>query len=73
LIAVAVGQKYYPAQWHLNRSRRVTWRVVRLFNAPDGIAHAQLVADQDAAERRTVSCQALSDRRLYQRLETADA
>jgi hypothetical protein len=48
------------------------WRVVELFQAPDGIAHARLVLAANQAERRTVSCNALTDRRLFSPLSSGD-
>ena len=66
---VAVGQEYCPATWNGSRSQILKWRVVELFRAPDGIAHARLVLAANQAERRTVSCDALNDRRLFSPLQ----
>jgi hypothetical protein len=64
-MSVTVGQEYYPATWKGPRSQIMKWRVVELFRAPDGIIHARLVLAANQAERRTVSCDALADRRLF--------
>ncbi len=71
-MSVTVGQEYCPATWKGARSQIMKWRVVELFQAPDGIAHARLVLAANQAERRTVSCNALTDRRLFSPLSSGD-
>ena len=66
---VAVGQTYQDARWSGRRGLLRTWCVIGLFEGSDGIPHAKLVASDNRVDRKTVSCAALGDHRLFSRLD----
>ncbi|MBI2016541.1 MAG: hypothetical protein HYS77_13545 [Candidatus Rokubacteria bacterium] len=63
---IEVGDRYRDAAPTVfGGASRTVWVVAAVWEAPDGLAHVQIVGEADRHRAKTVSASALLDRRLY--------
>jgi hypothetical protein len=66
---VAAGERYRDLQRGMFGRPGKAWLVTGLLTGRDGLAYAQLVAELDHTDKRTLSVSALADRGRFERIE----